>query len=159
MPKSKLTAFLSLFLIFFSGAALGAFAYRLYAVNSVQPINAGGGPPRKMSPEEFRKHYAADLAKDVKLDDQQVAKLNTILDQTTQEWTELREKMKPEHDALEQKQKALNEKWKPERDAIHDKQVEQINAMLREDQRPLYASFRAERDRQRKLRDQMSHKK
>jgi len=31
------------------------------------------------------------------------------------------------------------------------------NAMLREDQRPLYAAWRAERDRQRKSRDQ--HKK
>ena len=58
----------------------------------------------------------------------------------------------------EEKQKALNEKWKPERDAIHDRQVDQINAMLREDQRPLYASFRAERDRQRRLHDQQRKK-
>src|SRR2546421_382915 len=156
MPKSRVTAFFSLFLIFFSGAALGAFAYRLYSVESIQTPAAAA--QKKMNPEEFRKRYASDLAKEVKMDGQQVAKLNTILDQTNVEWGKLREKMKPERDALEEKQKALNEKWKPERDAIHDRQVDQINAMLREDQRPLYASFRAERDRQRRLHDQQRKK-
>lgn len=152
MPKSRLTAFLSLFLIFFSGAALGAFAYRLYSANSVQSTTVGSaGPPRKMNPEEMRKKYAADLTRELKMDSQQVAQLNTILDQTNLEWVQLRETMKPEHDAFDAKQKVA-------RDAIHDRQVNQINAMLREDQRPLYTSFRAERDRLRKLREQ-SHKK
>jgi hypothetical protein len=104
-----------------------------------------------MNPEEMRKKYAADLTRELKMDSQQVAQLNTILDQTNLEWVQLRETMKPEHDAFDAKQKVA-------RDAIHDRQVNQINAMLREDQRPLYTSFRAERDRLRKLREQ-SHKK
>ena len=45
-----------------------------------------------------------------------------------------------------------------DREAIQNHQTEAINAILREDQRPLFAAWRAERDRQRKLRDQQ-HKK
>jgi hypothetical protein len=36
--------------------------------------------------------------------------------------------------------------------------VEKINAILRDDQRPLYAELRAEREKQRKIRDEQ-HKK
>ena len=36
MPKSKLSAVLSLLLVFLSGAVLGAVAYRLYSISSVQ---------------------------------------------------------------------------------------------------------------------------
>ena len=61
MPKSRLSAVLSLLLVFFSGAVLGAFAYRLYSISPVQSGKDPGGPPRKMSPEEFRKKYVSDL--------------------------------------------------------------------------------------------------
>ena len=50
------------------------------------------------------------------------------------------------------------EKWRPDREAIHNHQVESINGLLRPDQRPLYESFRAERERQRKLHDQQRKK-
>ena len=53
---------------------------------------------------------------------------------------------------------AFREKYRPDREAIHNQQVESINAMLRDDQRAKYAAWRAERERQRKMRDQQ-HKK
>jgi len=147
MPKSRLSAILSLLLVFFSGSVLGAFAYRLYSVSPVQ----SNTPSRRMTPEEWRRNYVADLTKAAKLDPQQVAALNQVLDQTRDEVEKLNEKIKPERDAM-------NEKWRPEREEIQTHQVEKINALLHADQRPLYESWRNERDRLRKLHEQQ-HKK
>jgi hypothetical protein len=151
MPKSRLSAVLSLLLVFFSGAVLGAFAYRLYTISPVQSGKDAGAPPRKLSPDEFRKRYVSDLATAVKLDSQQITTLNGILDRTREEFDKLNQKIKPERDAVDQK-------WRPDREAIHDHQVESINELLRPDQRPLYEAFRTERERQRKLHDQQRKK-
>jgi hypothetical protein len=154
MPKSRLSAALSLLLVFFSGGVLGAFAYRLYSTSSVHSGTSPGGPPRKLSPEELRKKYVSDLSNAVKLDSQQISGLNAILDRTREDFDKLNEKIKPDRDAV-------SEKWRPARETIHNHQVESINSLLRADQRPLYESFRAERERQRKLYDQQheQHKK
>ena len=147
MPKSRLSAALSLLLVFLSGGVLGAFAYRLYSISPVQSGKDAGAPPRKMSPEEWRKKYVSDLTAVVKLDPQQLAALNGVLDRTRDEVEKLNGKMKLEHDAV-------NEKWHPDREAIHRNQVESVKSLLRPDQLPLYDAFRAERERQRKLHKQ-----
>jgi hypothetical protein len=147
MPKSRLSAALSLLLVFLSGGVLGAFAYRLYSISPVQSGKDAGAPPRKMSPEEWRKKYVSDLSVAVKLDAQQIAALNGVLDRTRDEVEKLSGKMKLEHDAV-------NEKWHPDREAIHRNQVESVKSLLRPDQLPLYDAFRAERERQRKLHKQ-----
>jgi hypothetical protein len=141
MPKSRLSAFLSVLLVFLSGAVLGAFVYRLYATGSVVSSNqpAAVAPRTRPNPEEWRRNYIANLSKAAKLDDQQVAKLNGILDETRDEV------------------KKLDDRFRPERDAIQNHQVASISGMLRPDQRPLYEAWRAERDRLHKQRDQ--HKK
>jgi len=158
MPKFGLSAVLSALLMFLSGAVLGAFSYRLYSLSPVQSGKDAGPPPRKMSPDEFRKRYVSDLASAVKLDSQQIAALNGVLDRTRDEFNKLNEKIKPERDALNAKRDALDEKWRPDREVIHNHQIESINGLLRPDQRPLYDAFRAERERLRKLHDQQ-HKK
>jgi len=71
MSKSKLSALLSLILVFASGAVLGAFAYRLYSATPVLTTNAGGPPPRP-NVADFRKRYTADLTKEVKLDGEEL---------------------------------------------------------------------------------------
>jgi hypothetical protein len=147
MPKSKLSAVLSLLLVFVSGGVLGAFTYRLYSLSPVQSGKDAGAPPRKLSPEEWRKKYVSDLTAAVKLDPQQIAALNGVLDRTRDEVEKLNGKMKPEHDAV-------NEKWHPDREAIHHHQVESIKSLLRPDQLPLFDAYRAERERQRKMRRQ-----
>jgi hypothetical protein len=154
MPKSRLSAVLSLLLVFFSGGVLGAFAYRLYSLSPVHSGKDTGGPPKKLSPEELRKKYVSDLTNAVKLDSQQISALNGILDRTREDFDKLNEKIKPDRDAV-------SEKWRPARESIHNHQVESINGMLRPDQRPLYESFRVERERQRKLYEQQheQHKK
>jgi hypothetical protein len=158
MNKAKLSALLSLILVFASGGVLGAFAYRLYSAPTVTPgSNPPGGPPPRLSPEEVRRKVVADLTSKVKLDAEQSKQLNAIMDQTHTEFEALREKSKPDWDALNQKRDALMERQRPAQEAIRNRQSERITAMLRDDQRPLYAAWRAERERQRKSRDQ--HKK
>jgi hypothetical protein len=159
MNKSKLAVLLPLILVFVSGGMLGAFAYRLYSVPTVQTTGGGTGgpPPPRPSPEEVRRRVVADLSSKVKLDAEQAKQLNAIMDQTHVEFDALREKYKPEWDALNQKREALTEKQRPEQEAIRNQQTERMRAMLREDQRPLYDAWRIERERQRKAREQ--HKK
>src|SRR5690349_24915950 len=142
MNRSKLSALLSLVLVFLSGGVLGAVAYRLYSASPVIPGAPSNTPPPRKSPEEMRKKYIADLSKDVKLDPDQVQKLSAILDQTHSEFDKLNEKSKSERDALNAQRQAFEDKWRPEREAIHDHQVDAINALLREDQKPLYSAFR-----------------
>jgi hypothetical protein len=122
MPKSKLSVSLYLLLVFLSGALVGGFASRLYMTRSVVAA------PR---PEEWRRRYVDEMRTRVKMDSQQVAQLQQILDETRQKYHQLKEQEKP----LAQ--------------AIHDAQVARIRGMLREDQRPLYDQLRAERDRRR----------
>jgi hypothetical protein len=130
MPKSRLSAAIYLSLVFLSGALVGGLSYRLYAVSSVSAIT---GSPRP-NPEEARRRYMDSLLAKVKLDEQQVEQVNRILDQTRAQFEQVRSKMHAEGQA------------------IQNRQVEEITAILRDDQKPLYAAFRAERER---LRQQM----
>src|SRR5258706_368782 len=93
------------------------FSFRRMAnafATAVLTTGNAGGPPPKRGPEEFRKKYTADLTRDVKLDGEQVKKLNGILDQTRAELEKVNQKSKPEWDALNKERDALREKWHPD---------------------------------------------
>src|SRR3981081_563002 len=133
MTKSKLSALMSLILVFLSGGVLGAFAYRLYSAAPVQTPGNPGAPPPRSSPEEARRKIISEMTSKLKLDDAQAKQLNAIMDQTHEAFEELRLKSKPEWDELNQKRDALADKWRPEQEAIRTKNNEQVNAILRED--------------------------
>ncbi len=134
MSKSKLSAFISLLLVFVSGALVGALAHRLYMVTSVNSTEARNrsGPP----PEEVRRKLVAEFRDRVKLDDEQVRQLNQIYDEERQQF-----------DTLHQKFNAEGRKLR----AAH---AEKIRAILRPDQIPLFEKLQAEREATRKLRMQ-----
>ena len=127
MPKSRLSAAVYLSLVFVSGALVGGLSYRLYAVSSVSAI---AGSPR-LSPEEARKRYIDSIRAKVQLDEKQIEQVNQILDQTRAQFEQVRGKMHAEGQA------------------IQNRQAEEITAILHDDQKPLYAAFRAERERMR----------
>jgi len=144
MLKSRLSAFVSLLLVFLSGALVGAFAYRLVAVNTVLTSGANGPRPPRPDPEEVRKHLDAEMRDRVKLDSEQIAKYNKILDET--------------HDEFDQIHKKANEETR----ALRERQAEKVNAILREDQKPLYAQLRAEKaehERKRRQAEKQDFKK
>ncbi|HEY7387580.1 MAG TPA: hypothetical protein VH640_03680 [Bryobacteraceae bacterium] len=130
MPKSRLSAAIYLSLVFLSGALVGGLSYRLYAVNTVNAVNGSGRPPR-LNPEEARRRYMDEIRTKVKLDDEQIRQVNTILDETRAQFDQVRRKMNSEGRA------------------IYDLQGEKIAAILRDDQKPLFTAFRAEREHQR----------
>jgi hypothetical protein len=133
MPKSKFSAFVSLMLVFVSGAVVGAFAHRLYLVNSVNSVVTK--QQTRPTPEEFRRRQIEDVKQKVHLDDQQVAQYNAILDETHQQFDQIHDKLQAEGRR------------------IHDQQVEKVRAMLKPDQLPLYDKWRAERDAEHKRRE------
>jgi hypothetical protein len=138
MPKSRLSAFLSLLLVFLSGSLVGVFAYRLYSVNTVQ----SNDPRKRPDPEEMRKRQVAEMRDRVKIDDQQVIQYNKILDEMRDQFNQLHKKANAETQEL------------------RERQAEKVNAMLREDQRALFAQVRAEHaERERKRRQQQTEKK
>lgn len=132
MPKSKLSVFLSLSLVFFSGAVLGAFANRLYMVRTVLSSGNPDRPNPPRDPQEVRRHLVSEMRQEVKLDDQQVAELNKIYDQTREQGDQVHHKLNAEMRAV----------W--------ENQTERIKAILRPEQITLYDQLRARHDAERK---------
>jgi len=138
MPKSRLSAFLSLLLVFFSGAVLGAFAYRLYTVKTVETVSIiPGTPPRKGGgPEEFLKQRLAEMKDRVKADDQQLQQIKQVYNETREQYDGIRHKMNAEAHAID------------------ENQVAEIKAILRPDQIPIYDQIRSEHEAAHKRRQQ-----
>jgi hypothetical protein len=126
MPKNKVSALLSLLLVFASGILVGAVGYRLYVVNMVVLPQAPRPPQR--DPEEVRKRIVSEMQQKVKLDDAQVQQLNQIYDQTRQAFD------------------ALHKQSSQESRVIWEKQKDEVRAILRSDQLPLYEQYQKERD-------------
>ncbi len=122
MKLSRFTVTLYVLLVFVSGIALGAFGHRLYTVSSVS-ANPHPGPP-----EEWRKRYMNEMQTRLTLKPDQIKTLESILDETRVRFHEVRERTRPEFDA------------------IRREQVEKIKAMLSDPQRSEYDKMRAERE-------------
>jgi hypothetical protein len=121
MRLSRAAVSLYAILIFASGIAIGAFGFRLYTVRTVNASTSH-------DPVEWRKRYTAEMRDRLRLDTNQLKKLNEILDETKARFDEVRHKMRPEMDR------------------IHGEQVEKIRAMLTDTQRPEYDKMRRERE-------------
>ena len=124
MPKSKLSAFISLLLVFLSGALVGAMAHRLYMVNTV--VSSRQPPPRR-DPEDVKRQIMAETREKVKLDDGQVRKLDQIYEEERAQFGQLRQ--------------SWNEQGRELRKVTADK----IKDMLRPDQVPLFEQLQADR--------------
>ena len=127
MKSSSVKVAIYLLLVFASGIAVGAFSQHLYTARSVSARTS-----RPRNPEEYRKRYLGEMQMRLKLDTEQSAKLNSILDQTRNRFDEIRERSKPEMDAIQKDQ------------------IEQINRILDHDQRAEYEKLRKEREQNRK---------
>jgi Spy/CpxP family protein refolding chaperone len=129
--RSSLSAGIYLFLVFLSGVLVGAFAYRLYMA---QTVSSAGFRPR--TPEEYRRHYIEEMQGRLKLNTEQVGKLQKIMDETGQRVREIREKDRPFMKAIEEEQRG------------------KVRAMLTDPQRAEYEHMLAERERKRQQKKQ-----
>jgi polyhydroxyalkanoate synthesis regulator phasin len=98
-------------LIFASGAVLGFYGNRLYVASQ-----DSGKPAPRPNPEEFRKKLLDTFRDRLHLSDEQVSKLNVIMDETKSRVEETRRQMKPAYQK------------------IHEEQDQKIRQMLTPDQ-------------------------
>jgi len=150
MPKSKVSAFLSVLLVFASGAAMGAVGYRLYVVKTVvSPVQE----KKKMSPEEMRKRIVSHLKEAVKLNDEQLGEVQKIYD-----WQA--EQFMPVNKKYESQVNQVTHEFDQQRDQIHEAAVAKIKSILTADQQPLYDKWLADRsaDRKRHQQQEQQHR-
>jgi Spy/CpxP family protein refolding chaperone len=96
MTKPTRIAALYLAVVFVAGGLFGVVAHGLYTQKTARAAN----------PKEFRERYVAKLQKDLSLTPEQVPQVTAILDETSDRFREIREKMSPELDAIRQQQRA-----------------------------------------------------
>jgi hypothetical protein len=125
MRHSKLIAGLSALLIFSCGVAGGVVGYRYYEHATVIAKNSDG----------WRVQYMEEMRTRAKLTDRQLQMLNVILDQTKQDYRDMRERHKPE--VLEIKQN----------------QISRVKSILTAEQIPSYEKLVAEREERQKEQD------
>jgi len=94
---SRLTIALYVGLIFSCGVVLGVFGHSLYSVSTVKSVGNG--------PDDVRKRTLAEMRTRMKLSDDQVSKINSIMDETRAQFHEVRERYRPEMDALQKNQR------------------------------------------------------
>jgi hypothetical protein len=125
--KRSLTVPLYVALVFLSGIMVGAVGTRLYNTRSV---NATVQP--KMKPEEWRRHVVEDMRTRLKLNDEQVSKLQAAFDLTGRRFQE------------------YDQRGKAERKSIIADQHQTIRAFLNDEQRAEYEKYLQERQQKRR---------
>jgi hypothetical protein len=120
--------------LFVSGMAVGALSHRYY----VQDVVAAKAPAKRTA-EQYRQAYLAEMKARLKLDAEQAAKLEVILDDTGAKFRALREQQRPHVDALQAEQTA------------------RVNALLNPEQQVEYEKMRMEREAKRKADDAKRH--
>jgi len=111
---------LYLFLVFVSGAVVGALGYRVYSPPSARAT--------RISRDAWRKQYVNEMQTRINLTPDQMQKVNAILDDTDAKFTAARE----EHDHIIEK--------------IRDEHRAELRAIMTPEQLPKYEQFRADRD-------------
>jgi uncharacterized protein YdiU (UPF0061 family) len=129
MPRTRFSVFLYLFLVFGSGILVGIVSHRLYVTTTA----SANSSPRTLP--EFRKRYLSEMRQKVGVNDQQVASVVRILDETKQKFDNLKEQEKPLHEKIQQEA------------------VEAIRAELTDQQKIAYDNWRAERERARQAQE------
>ena len=116
---------LYLFLVFISGAVVGALGYRTY-----KPPSASSNA--RVSPEEFRRQYLQEIQTRVSLSDEQSKKVEAILEETSIRFHNARDK----HNQIVKQ--------------IGEEQRAMIRAILASDQIPKAEQFWQDRDQRTK---------
>ena len=123
MPRTRFGAAIYLMLVFASGILVGAVSHRLYVTSTVNANN--NIPPKTM--EQYRKQFFGEMRQKVGANEEQISKINQILDDTKRKFDE------------------LHAQEKPLRDKIDQERVDEIRDVLTEPQKIAYDNWRAER--------------
>jgi hypothetical protein len=138
MKLSRTTIALYVGLVFLCGGVLGFFANRLYTATTVAAsINFKGGTTKNPpTPEEFRKWLIGQYQTRLHLTEDQILKVNLILDESQAQVN------------------AIYAKRDPELDAVRQNQITRMNLMLSPEQQAEYEKMRQERAQRQKQQQQ-----
>jgi peptidoglycan hydrolase CwlO-like protein len=123
MLRTRISIALYLVLVFASGIMVGLVSYRLYATSTVNANNS----PQSMS--EFRKRYLAGMRTKVGASEAQIVEITKTLDETKKKFDALAAQEQPLHDKIQQEH------------------IEEVKALLNDQQKIAYDNWRAERER------------
>jgi len=123
MPRSRLSIALYLFLVFASGILVGIVSFRLYSTNTASANNS----PQSMS--EYRKRYLDGMRTKVGVSEAQIVAITRELDETKRKFDALAAQEQPLHDKIQQDH------------------IDEIKALLNDQQKIAYDNWRAERER------------
>jgi hypothetical protein len=123
MPRSRLSIALYLVLVFASGILVGLVSFRLYSATTASANNS----PRNMS--EFRKRYLDGMRTKVGVSEAQIVAITKTLDDTKRKFDALAAQEQPLHDRIQQEH------------------IDEIKALLTDQQKIAYDNWRAERER------------
>jgi predicted secreted Zn-dependent protease len=126
MPRTRISIALYLFLVFASGIMVGLVSYRLYSANT-----ASANSPKSMS--EFRKRYLDGMRTKVGVSEAQIVAITRTLDETKQKYDALAAEEQPLHDKIQQDH------------------INEVKALLNDQQKIAYDNWRAERERAKQL--------
>lgn len=117
-------------LVFICGGILGALVHRLYTVSSVR----ASVEPR--SPEEGRRRMLKDVQEKLKLSDDQVSKLASIMDETRMRFQATRATIDPEMRRIrEEEQQKIHAILSPEQQTLWDQRQREREANRAKKQR------------------------
>jgi len=122
MPRTRISIAIYLFLVFASGITVGLVSYRLYAANT-----ASANSPRNMS--EFRKRYLDGMRTKVGVSEAQIVAITRTLDETKRKYDALAAEEQPLHDKIQQDH------------------INEVKALLNDQQKVAYDNWREERER------------
>lgn len=125
MPRTRISIALYLVLVFASGILVGTVTHRLYATNTASANNS----PRSMS--EFRKRYLDGMRTKVGVSEAQIVEITRTLDETKRKFDALAAQEQPLHDKIQQEH------------------IDEVKALLNDQQKIAYDNWRAERERAR----------
>jgi hypothetical protein len=123
MPRTRISIALYLFFVFASGIIVGLVSYRLYSANTASANDS----PRSMS--EFRKRYLDGMRTKVGVSDAQIVAITKTLDETKRKYDALAAEEQPLHDRIQQDH------------------INEVKALLTDQQKVAYDNWRAERER------------
>ncbi|MFB3778406.1 MAG: hypothetical protein ACE141_12385 [Bryobacteraceae bacterium] len=132
MTLRQLSVALQVLLVFASGSLVGGLAYRLYLTRSEDPMVRKLPPPPPEKGRRFRERYLSEMRSRLDLRDDQVKKLEAIMEATGRKFWEAKKR----NDA--------------EMRLLQEDQVAQIRAMLNPSQLSEYEKMLREREEQMK---------
>jgi hypothetical protein len=125
MKLSRATIALYVGLVFLCGGVLGFFANRLYTAATV---NATANAKKSPQDQEARKSLVGMFQTRLKLTDDQVQKLNLILDESQAQVTAIHNQMDPQIDAVRQNQiTRMKLMLAPEQEAEYEKMLQELH--------------------------------